>query len=125
MNNPLIPEAELVTLGAEVRRRWALEHHYWVDFDDPLYGAAFQHYLLFTHWPDLLKMTRGLTPQAMYYNRYYWFLKFAKLYMRKHGSDAGMEQQAFQLLEQMDCEIDWYIVEQIDKQVDQEVATQD
>ncbi len=54
------------------------------------------------------------------YNRYYWFLRFAKIHSEQHGKDAGIEQQAFQILENAMTDIDWAVVEAIDKKIHEE-----
>jgi hypothetical protein len=126
MNIQLLPEAVLTMQDEEVRRRFqALEHRYCVDIEDELYGAAFRHYVLLTHWPSLLCAASEMTPEAVFYNRYYWLLKFVKLYICKHGFDAGSEQQVLQLLERADCDVDWLILQQIEQQVEKEVQVSD
>ena len=49
----------------------------------------------------------------LFYNRYYWFKRFAKLYQAARGYDAGIEDQASQLLERAPAEVDWDVVEEI------------
>jgi hypothetical protein len=44
-----------------------------------------------------------LTSQDRLYNRYYYFLRFAQAYFQKFGPNVGIEQQAFQILENADC----------------------
>jgi hypothetical protein len=34
--------------------------------------------------------------------------------MKKHGKDAGLEQQAFQMVENADCEIDLTIIDSLE-----------
>jgi hypothetical protein len=43
-----------------------------------------------------------LSPEDHWLNRYYWFLRLAAAYRRKFGPDAGIEQQASQILETAD-----------------------
>ncbi len=55
---------------------------------------------------------------SIYYSMYYWFIQFKKRYVALMGPDAGIEQQGFQLLEEIDQEleesIDWGIIEEIE-----------
>lgn len=51
------------------------------------------------------------------YNRYYWFLRFAKIHSEQHGKDAGIEQQTFQILENAMADIDWAVVEAIEEKI--------
>jgi hypothetical protein len=79
---------------------------------DEFSGFAFRAFALFDRWPDLLSDSgRALAPIDCFYNKYYWFQRFTGLWSRQHGRDAGMEQQAFQMLETVGHEIDWSIVE--------------
>ena len=80
-----------------------------------MFGRAFRRHLLFSRWPSLLG-TAGLrlSKAELLYNSYYWMLEFAKLRGLKHGYDAGIEQQAFKIIEQADSELDWTIIEKVD-----------
>ena len=52
------------------------------------------------------------------YSQYYWFVLFRGLYNEIHGYDAGIEQQGFQMIENivnsLESEIDWEIIEGIE-----------
>ena len=52
-------------------------------------------------------------PKNGFDNRYYWFTRFACLAQRTFGYDAGIEQQAFQIIEYAECEIDAGLLEQL------------
>src|SRR4051794_25528742 len=82
--------------------------------EDEQCGRALRNYLLFTHWPSLINLEGAeLSPSDIFYNRYRWFLTLVKLYHAKHGADAGLDQQAFRLLEEADIEVDWSAIEEI------------
>ncbi len=57
-------------------------------------------------------------PSCIYYSIYFWFVQFKKRYVALMGPDAGIEQQGFQLLEEIDQEleesIDWGLIEAIE-----------
>jgi hypothetical protein len=124
MEDFLIPESILASKDQELKRLInSSDTAYAVNSDDERYGTAFRRYLLFSRWPALLENDMGtLTLQTMLYNQYYWMLKFSKLYMLCQGYDAGMEQQVFGILEKAECEVDWSIIEQIDRVVGQEIG---
>ena len=86
--------------------------------NDPDYGGAYRNFLLFSNAteriPEVLSLA-PLTKEAVFYNTYYWFLRFSRLYMKKHGFDAGLEQQSFHMLDTVMFEIDWSIVEALEK----------
>ena len=82
---------------------------------------SFLYYVLFTHWPELLD--EGLELEELFYNRYYWFLRLSKQYQARHGHDAGCEQQAVQMLETADVNLDLQVIDDLEKRVVAEVAT--
>lgn len=95
-----------------------------VDLDDAFYGDIFLYYLALSD-PKIV-MEIGLSHLSefdIYYNRFYFFTLFSKLYQIKHGYDAGIEQQAFQLLEESPSGVNLAIVEYITARVDKEVTT--
>ena len=91
-----------------------LEELHSAGIDDPDALAAFRNYLLFRDPTAIVRA--GLEPlnkEEQFYNKLYWFLSFARLCESLHGFDAGLRQQAFQLIEHAECEVDWSVVQQI------------
>jgi hypothetical protein len=122
MNEVLISERFLVNLDHGIEALLpSIRNETSIDCNDPEYGVAFRRFLLFAHWPYLLE-NLGLhaTTEGLLYNKYYWMLRFSKLYERKHGFDAGIEQQAFKILESASFELDWNVVEHVTSLVDRE-----
>jgi len=124
MGEVLVDGAELEARKGEIRAllggsEWAGR----AELDDAEYGSAFLFYLLFSD-PGMLSRVglAGLGEQRILYNRYYWFLMFSKLFVKRHGPDAGLEQQAFQLLEQASSGLDWREVEKITRLVERDSA---
>jgi hypothetical protein len=115
----LIPEEVLLSREEEVRHLIAsVASMYAIDVEDPVHGPAFRHFLLFCHWPSLLAGSfPDLDTATVFYNKYFWFMRFVRLYALAYGPDAGMEQQAFQLLEAAEFEIDWSVIEEIESEV--------
>ena len=60
------------------------------------------------------RLGADLTAEDRLYNRYFWFRRFANAHRAKFGEDAGIEQQAFQILEYADCEVDLTQVERLE-----------
>jgi hypothetical protein len=91
--------------------------------DDPLAGRALKFYVLLTEMPDLT-VALGLSPEQLFWSRYYWFLRFTKLREASVGRDVGLEQQAFQILEypHPDCSPDWTVIGEIETAVTRDVA---
>jgi hypothetical protein len=64
-----------------------------------------------------------LSAEELFYNQYFWFKRFARQHAAIRGYDAGIEQQAFQLLEQAPPDVNWAIVEQIDNEAGSDSTT--
>jgi hypothetical protein len=58
-------------------------------------------------------------PLNIYYNRYFWFVKFLSVSNQIFGYDASLEQMEFKILEEGEQfeDIDWGIVEKISNDV--------
>jgi hypothetical protein len=122
MRDILVPLPLLHSELAKIREATILvQHSYTVDVDDEDCGEAFCYYMLFTHCPSLLQDQIKLDEEVIFYNRYFWFLRTIKAYKSRYGTDAGMEQQAFQLLEYPPCRLDLELIAHIDSLVDEEV----
>ncbi len=76
---------------------------------DDACGPPLRAYLALTQ----LQIGADLTPEDRVYNRYLWYLRFAQAYHAAFGDDAGIDQQALQILEHADCDIDWSVVERL------------
>lgn len=112
----LIPESFLAEKDDEIKELVRVPAKtYAVKMEDDSYGTAFRNFLLFAHCPDYLAdHFPGIDRTTIFYNQYYWFVRFSRLYMKKHGMDAGLEQQAFQMVENADCEIDLAIIDSLE-----------
>lgn len=56
----------------------------------------------------------GLSDSDLLYARYFWLNRYLLESERIHGFDAGLRQQAWQLLEQSPVPLDWSRVEALD-----------
>lgn len=79
--------------------------------DDPECGFPLRVYVAITCG----KIGNEFNDLDRLYNRYYWFQRFASVYQFKYGPDAGIEQQAIQILEQSSCDVDWSILARINQ----------
>jgi hypothetical protein len=111
---PLIPAEVLGGIDDGELRRRASQLPLVVDPTDPDARPLLWSYV-FEVWPDLLPV-RDLDKLARYYNQYFWFVRFISVWQAAHGSDSGLEQQAFQLLEQAPPGVECDVIEQLDHQ---------
>src|SRR5262245_28041037 len=76
---------------------------------DPLAGPSLRAYLVLTQSADLF-VSRGWSPEEVFWSRYYWFRRFYAVWESLTGRhDAGNEQWAFKILEYPypECQTDW------------------
>src|SRR4051812_39942683 len=72
--------------------------------------VALRYFLVFSEQGAATTAGLGTFSEAqLFYNRYYWFSRFAKLHQAAHGYDAGIEDQASQMLERAPAEVDWAV----------------
>jgi hypothetical protein len=124
MTIPMVSEADLIGFEEEMSRLIASSPERFIfASDDPVYGPAFRRYLLLSRGLSLLaSKVLDLDERSVFYSRYYWFLLLIRLYQSRQGGDAGMEQQAFRMLEGAEIEIDWTVIEAIEAQIRKEVG---
>jgi hypothetical protein len=111
-------EAKLAEINSKIENSGL---KYSVELDDDSGGNEFKFYLLFENWPSLLADNGiAIDNELIFYNRYYRFSYFLKLYSAKHGYDVGLEQQAFRLLEDsetLNLEVDWDLITKIESDI--------
>ena len=78
--------------------------------DDADCGPMLRVYIALTDG----RLGADLTAEDRLYNRYFWFCRFANVHRAKFGYDAGIEQQAAQILEYANCDVDLSKVEQLE-----------
>jgi hypothetical protein len=77
-------------------------------------GHALALAMMFERWPDLIP-GHAPDPAQRLYNEYFWFRRFANLWQAEHGFDAGIEQQANDVLGRAEGEVDWNLILQLDE----------
>jgi hypothetical protein len=83
---------------------------------NPSLSDDFKKYFSIERYPSKFKDVEAL---QLYYNKYYYFLKFLKTYQKLIGFDAGLEQQELKILEEGEIypNIDWGVIESISKKL--------
>jgi len=78
-------------------------------------AVALRRHQLFNSWlrnPDT--NDSGLSAEELFYNSYFWFIRYTTTEVLLHGPNSGLEQQAFQMLEYSPVDVDWEALEKID-----------
>jgi len=90
-----------------------------------LYGYSLKVYILLTYMLPFIKLDKHFSKEDIFYNRYFWFTRFAKQKENREGYDAGINQQSIRLLEEVDfnnLQIDWSTIQKISDELDIEIA---
>jgi hypothetical protein len=113
----LVPVEALRARFADIRDSVApYKGGYSLGVNDPSAEEALIYYVLFTHCPHSLDSEEiQLDDEATFYNRYFWQRRISWLITRTRGSDAGLEQQAFQLLQSAAIDIDWELIDALQR----------
>jgi len=125
--DPIVPEPLLQAQDVEIRALLHSAELLPVEAErEGALGRAFMYYLVFSD----ARMVQQLgfvdaAPVDVFYNRYYWFLRYIRVSRKRKGYDAGLEQQMFQLLENAECAFDWEIIHLINGRVEQEILESD
>ena len=70
----------------------------------------------FTKEAEVITLT-GKPLEVVLYSKYYWLMRYVKKYNEVNGYDAGMEQQQFKLIEELEQrlgDVDWDLLQRID-----------
>ena len=88
MQEVLISEDRLKLKDSEISQAIKdLAGKYLPDISDSDYGSAFRYFLLFEHCPEFVCDSFGLKdPCAVFYNKYFWFCRFAARLCKKTRS---------------------------------------
>lgn len=98
-------------------QKFEIDDSHIIEIHEQELKRSLYNYLFLKQYIDVLHNQYFFTFEELLYSQYYWFLHFKKKYGARFGSDAGMEQQAFQLLESLTGEmeeIDWGLIEEIE-----------
>src|SRR5438876_11388299 len=85
-----VHESRFEMLGVRTRHTYAATM-----LEDPVAGKCLKFYILLTEFPEFFA-DRGVSAEQMFWTRYYWFLRFARLWQAGHGHYLGLAQTACQ-----------------------------
>ena len=101
----LVTEEVLRTLGASEPNANGVQRAF---TNDSTSASSLHTFLTITQQPELLA-SAGWSPEVVFWSRYFWFRRYVTHRTAIAGPDAGLEQQALQILEAPfpQCEPDW------------------
>lgn len=110
----LIPEDQMIVSDAPLTRVTQKNPDVrWSEMGWTLKEAYARHVALLDRDRRLQLGVANLSEPIVFYNAYYWALVFGMRYVARHGFDAGVEQQAFGVLECAPTDVDWQMVEYV------------
>lgn len=74
-------------------------------------------FVFFTKEAEVITLT-GQPLEVVLYSKYYWLTRYVKKYNEVNGYDAGIEQQQFKLIEELEQrlgDVDWDLLQRIDE----------
>ncbi|HHL3302845.1 TPA: hypothetical protein ACQ444_003565 [Bacillus cereus] len=87
------------------------------DISDEKLKRFLSYYEFFTN--NVIGLVEKEGKNTILYSKYYWYTKYKKRYFEVYGYDAGIEQEGFKLLEELENEledgIDWLIIQDIEE----------
>ena len=86
-------------------------------YENEVLNTIYHYCLLFYTKEDEVIALTGKPLEAVLYSKYYWLKRYVKKYNEVNGYDAGMEQQQFKLIEELEQRLgggEWDLLQRID-----------
>lgn len=87
-------------------------------YSDEQLNIFFNYWNVFTEKEEELNKSEGISLEIILYSKYYWCTQFRNRFGMIYGKDAGVEQQQYKIIEEIDQRVtntDWHLVQMIDE----------
>lgn len=88
-------------------------------YDNEELNRLLNYWLLLEECRSMIQELSGESLETILYSKYYWSSRFIEMYTELYGVDAGLKQQQYKILEEMDQElsggIDWKIIPKLEE----------
>lgn len=88
------------------------------EYEDCYLNKALTYWAFFDERKCEIQQLTGESAEAIIYTKYFWCTAFIKRFEKLYGSDAGLEQQRYKILEELanlpNIMVDWAVIESID-----------
>lgn len=85
-------------------------------FPDNQLNQLYNYWYFLEKQEVLLETAKKISLDKILYSKYYWFSRLTERFHEVYGSDAGIDQQQFMIMEELDqrleC-VDWELVERL------------
>ena len=76
------------------------------DYKEQSLNELLNYWMFLDGNEELIQNLLSVTIEEILYSKYYWCSRFIEEYTKMYGTDAGYEQQLFQILEDMEHRIE-------------------
>lgn len=90
-------------------------------YENQFLNSIYNYCLLFFYKETEITALTGESLEVILYSKYFWLTQYMKKYNAINGYDAGIEQQRFELIEELDQRlenVDWDLLQKIDDMVE-------
>ncbi len=88
------------------------------EYEDKELNDFFNYWFVFEEKEDDILRLKDESIDSMLYTKYYWCTKYKKRYEELYGYDAGIEQQQYKLIEELQARINetvnWSLLESME-----------
>lgn len=85
-------------------------------YPDKQLNCFYNYWCFLNEHEQLIKVTKNISLETILYSKYYWYSCLVDRFHEVYGSDAGIDQQQFMIVEEIDQRlenVDWNFVERL------------
>jgi hypothetical protein len=86
--------------------------------NNDIFGKYLKYYLILTDNIDLIIPLIDSTEEELFKSRYFYFIKFYKLYILQNGDNEGLYQMFMMFLEEIPVKVKWEQLKLIEDEID-------
>lgn len=102
-----------------VEKLWeSISYTYKEQYSNTFLNKLHTYWCFFEEKEDEIQKISGMSLETILYSKYYWCTRFAKEFLRLYGYDAGVQQQQYQIIEEIAQRmntVNWKILEMIEE----------
>ncbi|MBQ7774871.1 MAG: hypothetical protein IJ379_03030 [Lachnospiraceae bacterium] len=91
-----------------------LNHTYIENFPDKQLNCLYNYWHFLQEQEEEIISAKDVSLEVVLYSKYYWFSRLTDRFHEVYGTDAGIDQQQFMIMEELDQrleQVDWELVE--------------
>lgn len=89
------------------------------EYDDKALNDFLNYWMFFQEKEEIIKNLTSEFSDTILYSKYYWSSRYKEQYKKLYGYDAGIEQQHYKILEEIEQrisgDVDWDIIKLIEE----------